>query len=92
MVQKSNKKLTFYVDIIVISKLIETKNNCKYLTRYLHKIIRPLVLILPEMGGYVTVFKNKDGDKGRNKNEINVSIQMMINYQKNILDLDCKLS
>ena len=35
----------WYVDVdnIVISKLIETKNNSKYLTGYLDEVIRPLV-------------------------------------------------
>ena len=27
-----------------------------------------LLLILPEMSGYVKTFKNKDGDKDKNKN------------------------
>ena len=48
------------IDNIVISKLIETKTNSKYLIGYLDKVIRPLVLILPKMGGYVTTFKVKD--------------------------------
>ena len=39
------------VDIndIVISKLVERKNNFKYLIGYLYKVIRPLVLILPNI-------------------------------------------
>ena len=41
------------VDNIVISKSIETKNNFKYFIGYLDKVIRPLVLILPKMSGYV---------------------------------------
>ena len=36
-----------YVDNIVISKLIETKNNSKYLIGHLDEVIRPLDLILP---------------------------------------------
>ena len=35
------------IDNIGISKLVETKINSKYLIEYLHKVIRPLVLILP---------------------------------------------
>ena len=35
---------------------------------YLHEVIRSLVLILPKMSGYVQTFKNKDGDKDKNKN------------------------
>ena len=36
------------VNNIVISYLIEMKNSCKYLIRYLDEVIRPLVLILPK--------------------------------------------
>ena len=32
---------------------------------YLDKVIRPLVLILPKMSGYVKTFKVKDGDKDK---------------------------
>ena len=32
----------------------------------LDKVIRPLVLILPEMSGYFKTFKVKDGDKDNN--------------------------
>ena len=41
-------------------KLIETKINSKYLTGYLDKVIRTLVLILPKMSGYVKTFKFKN--------------------------------
>ena len=41
------------VDNIVISKLIERNNNYKYLTGYLDEVIKPLILILPKMSGYV---------------------------------------
>ena len=41
------------VDNIVISKLIERNNNSKYLTGYLDEVIKPLILILPKMSGYV---------------------------------------
>ena len=51
---------------IVISKLVETKNICKYLIGYLGAVIRPLVLILPKINGYVKTFKDKDGDKNKN--------------------------
>ena len=34
--------------------------------RYLDKVIRPLVLILPKMSGYIKTFKVKDGDKDKN--------------------------
>lgn len=48
---------------ILISKLVETKTNSSYLTRYLGKVIRPLVLTLPKIIGYFKTFKHKDGDK-----------------------------
>ena len=38
-----------HVDNIVISKLVETKSNNKYLIRYLDKVIGPLVMALPNM-------------------------------------------
>ena len=41
------------IDNIVISKLIETKNNSKYLTGYLDQVRRPLALMLPKTSGYV---------------------------------------
>ena len=44
---------------IVISKLVETKNNSKYSNGYLDEVIRPLVLILPNMSGYVKTIKDK---------------------------------
>ena len=53
------------VDKIVISKLIETKTNSKYLIGYSDKAIRPLVLIMPKMSECVKTFKVKDGDKDK---------------------------
>ena len=44
------------VDCIVISKLTETKNNSKQLIGYLDGVIKPLVLILPKITGYVKNF------------------------------------
>ena len=43
-----------------MSKLIETKNNSKYLIGYLDRVIRLLVLTLPEMSGYVKRFKDQE--------------------------------
>ena len=43
-------------------KLIKTKTNLKYLIEYLGHVIRPLVLIIPKMSGYVKTFKVKEGD------------------------------
>ena len=50
------------VDSIVISKLVKTKTNSKYLIGYLVKTIKPLVLIMPKMSGYVKTFKVKEGN------------------------------
>ena len=51
---------TFNVEIIVISKLIETKTNSKYLIGIkFDKAIRPLVFIMPKMSGYVKDLKLK---------------------------------
>ena len=51
-----------HVHNIVISKLVETKPNSKYLIGYLDKVIWPLILILSKMSGYVKTFKVTDGD------------------------------
>ena len=53
--------------IYLSQKLIETKANSKYLIRYLDKVIRPLVLILPKMRGYVKRFKVRDKDRDKDK-------------------------
>ena len=54
------------VENIVISKLVKTKTNSKYCIGYLDKTMRPLVLIMPKMSGYVKTFKVKEGDKDKN--------------------------
>ena len=48
------------VSNIVISKLVKTKTNPKYLIGYLDEDIRPLVLIMPKMSRYVKAFKVKN--------------------------------
>ena len=40
-----------------MSKLVETKTNSKY---FINIAIIPLVLIMPKMSGYVTIFKVED--------------------------------
>ena len=50
------------VDNIVISKLVKTKTNTKYLIGYLDKAIRPLVLIMSKMSEYAQTFKVKHED------------------------------
>ena len=56
MVQKTPNIWDVNVNNIVISKLIETKTNSKYLIGYLDKVIKPLVLILLKISGHI---KNK---------------------------------
>ena len=36
------------------------------MTGYLHKFIRPLVLIMPKMSGCIKIFKVEDEDKDKN--------------------------
>ena len=47
---------------LVISNLIEVKNNSNYLIGCLDKVIRPLVSILPKVNGYVKTFKEKNNN------------------------------
>ena len=56
--KKPIKNWDIHVDNIVISKLVETKNNSKYFTGYLDEVIKPLVLLLPKMSRYAKTFKN----------------------------------
>ena len=51
---------------MVISKVVQTKTISKLLIGYLDKVIRPLVLIIPKISGYVQIFKVKDRDKDKN--------------------------
>ena len=54
------------VDNVVISKLVKTKTNSKYLIGLkFYKAIRPLVLIMLKMSGYVKTFKVKKGDRDK---------------------------
>ena len=60
-VKKPIKICDVNVDNMVILKLIETKTNSKYLIGIkFDKAIRPLVLIMPKMSGYVKTFKVED--------------------------------
>ena len=47
-------------DNIVISKLVKTKSNSRYLIEYLDKYTRPLVLIMPKMSEYFKTLKAED--------------------------------
>ena len=60
---------------IDVDNIVKTKTNSKYLIGYLCKVIRLLVLMLPEMSGYVKTFKVKDGDEDK-KNQLMPFIQM----------------
>ena len=49
------------IDNTVISKLVETKSTSKRLIGIkFNKAVRPLVLVMPKMGGYVKTFKVKE--------------------------------
>ena len=54
------------INNIVVIKLVKTKSNSNYLTGYIDRDIRPLILIMPKISGYVKTFKVKDGDKDKN--------------------------
>ena len=55
------------MDNIVILKLVTTKTNSKYVIGIkINKTVRALVLIMPKMGGYLNMFKVKEGDKDKN--------------------------
>ena len=79
MLQINIKIGNYNVDNIVISKLVKTKTNSKYLIGVkLDKFIRPLVLRMPKINGYVKTFKVKEGDKDKN----NKLMSFCINDQK----------
>ena len=52
--------------IIVILILFETKTSPKYLIGYITKVIRPSMLILSKLSGYIKTFEAKDAEKGEN--------------------------
>ena len=54
------------VDNKVISKLVETKRNSGYFIGYLDEVVRPLVLRLSKMTGFVKTFKNKGAERSKN--------------------------
>ena len=73
--KKPRKIWDVNVDNIVISKLLETKTNSKYLIEIkFDETIRPLVLTMTEMSGYVKTSKVKGGDKVKNKKLISFRI------------------
>ena len=60
------------VNNIVISKLVGTKSKSEHLFGYSDEILRPLVLPLPIMSGYVKAFEHKS----RNKNNKLMSLRV----------------
>ena len=44
---------------------MKAKTNSKYCIGYLDKAIRPMVLIMPKMSGYIKKFKVKERDKNK---------------------------
>ena len=58
--KKTTEMWDVNVNNTIVSKLVETKNNSKYLIEYLDDTIRPLVLILPKIKGCVKRFKDKN--------------------------------
>ena len=53
------------VDNIVISNLIETNNNSKYLIGYIDEVIKILISMLYKISEYVKTFKDKDSSKNK---------------------------
>ena len=72
-VKKPIKIWDVNVDNVIISKLVETKKNFKNLTGYLDEVIKPLVLLLPKMNGYVKAFKDESKN---NKNNTFMSLSI----------------
>ena len=62
MMQKKPIKIwNVNFDNIVVSKLVETKTNSRYLIGIkFDKAIIPLVLMMPKMSGYVKTFRVED--------------------------------
>ena len=82
--KKPRKIWDVNVDNIVISKLVKTKTNSKYLIGIkFDKAIRPLVLIMPKMSGYVKTFNVKEGSKDKS-NKLMSSVSTMRSYWKSI--------
>ena len=72
------------VDNIIISKLVETKTNSKYLIEYLGKAVRPLALILPKVIRYVKAFKAKDRNKDNKLNSYFINEEKLLEKHKTI--------
>ena len=68
--------LQLYARISIYKNFMVQKSQ--YLIGYLDEVIRPLVLILPKMNGYVKIFK----DKGKDTNQNNKLISFHIDSNK----------
>ena len=55
MVQKVINVWEVKFDNITISKLAEIKSNSKYLIGHLNNVIKPILLILAKMSGYIKI-------------------------------------
>ena len=64
--------------ILIISKLVELKNNFNYLIGYSYEVIRTLVSVLSKLSGYIKTSK----DKGVDKNENNKLMSLHIGNDK----------
>ena len=64
--------------ILIISKLVELKNNSNYLIGYSYEVIKTLVLVLSKLSGYIKTSK----DKGVDKNENNKLMSLHIGNDK----------
>ena len=58
---------------MVVSKLVETRNNSIFMIGYLDEVIKPLILSISQMYRYVKTFKGKSGN---NKNYILMSLHI----------------
>ena len=52
---------------------------------YLYKVIRPLILILPKMSGYIKTFKDGDKNKSNNFMSFHIKIEDLTNIKLNAL-------
>ena len=60
--------------ILIISKLVELKNNFNYLIGYSYEVIRTLVLVLSKLSGYIKTSKDKGVDKHENNKLMSLHI------------------
>ena len=58
---------------MVVSKLVETRNNSIFMIGYLDEVIKPLILSISQMYRYVKAIKGKSGN---NKNYILMSLHI----------------